>query len=158
MSKTEPKVAIVHDWLVTYAGGDRVVDCMHHVFPNAVIYTLVYDKKKMPAWFQGYDIRTTWVQKLPFATKLYKNLLPLMPGAFEALDLSAYDRVLSSSSSCSAPPPALARARACFPCSPAGLGQNWPNTIYDFSFSFYSQIRKFVENRRKLIKLRDKFC
>ena len=87
MSKTEPKVAIVHDWLVTYAGADRVVDCMHHVFPNAVIYTLVYDEKKMPAWFKDYDIRTTWVQKVPFSTKLYKNLLPLMPGAFEALDL-----------------------------------------------------------------------
>lgn len=101
MSKTEPKVAIVHDWLVTYAGADRVVDCMHHVFPNAVIYTLVYDEKKMPAWFKDYDIRTTWVQKLPFATKLYKSLLPLMPGAFEALDLSEYDLVLSSSSSCS---------------------------------------------------------
>ena len=100
MSKKEPKVAIVHDWLVTYAGADRVVDCMRHVFPNAVIYTLVYDPKKMPAWFQGYDVRTTWVQKIPFATKLYKNLLPLMPGAFEALDLSEYDLVLSSSSSC----------------------------------------------------------
>src|SRR5699024_4846200 len=78
-----------------------VVDCMHHVFPQAVIYTLVYDEKRMPAWFKDYDIRTTWVQKLPFATKLYKNLLPLMPGAFEALDLSEYDLVLSSSSSCS---------------------------------------------------------
>ena len=100
MSKTEPKVAIVHDWLVAYAGADRVVDCMHHVFPNAVIYTLVYDEKKMPAWFKDYDIRTTWVQRIPFATRIYKNLLPLMPGAFEALDLSEYDLVLSSSSSC----------------------------------------------------------
>ena len=83
MRKKEPKVAIVHDWLVTYAGADRVVDCMHHAFPNAVIYTLVYDKDNMPAWFKGYDIRTTWVQKIPFATKLYKGLLPLMPRAFE---------------------------------------------------------------------------
>lgn len=101
MRKKEPKVAIVHDWLVTYAGADRVVDCMHHAFPNAVIYTLVYDKDNMPAWFKDYDIRTTWVQKIPFATKLYKGLLPLMPRAFEELDLSEYDLVLSSSSSCS---------------------------------------------------------
>ena len=101
MSKKEPKVAIVHDWLVTYAGADRVVDCMHHAFPNAVIYTLVYDKDNMPAWFKDYDIRTTWVQKIPFATKLYKGLLPLMPRAFEELGLSEYDLVLSSSSSCS---------------------------------------------------------
>ena len=101
MQNNKLKVAIVHDWLVSYAGADRVVDCMHHVFPDAPIYTLVYDKDKMPAWFRDYDIRTTWIQKLPFATKLYKKLLPLMPGAFEALDLSEYDLVLSSSSSCS---------------------------------------------------------
>lgn len=101
MQNNKLKVAIVHDWLVSYAGADRVVDCMHHVFPDAPIYTLVYDKDKMPAWFRDYDIRTTWIQKLPFATRLYKKLLPLMPGAFEALDLSEYDLVLSSSSSCS---------------------------------------------------------
>ena len=101
MQNNKLKVAIVHDWLVSYAGADRVVDCMHHVFPDAPIYTLVYDKKKMPAWFRDYDIRTTWLQKLPFATKLYKKMLPLMPGAFEALDLSEYDLVLSSASSCS---------------------------------------------------------
>ncbi|MGN0974376.1 MAG: glycosyltransferase [Gemmiger sp.] len=96
----QPKVCIVHDWLVSYAGADRVVDCMHHVFPDAPIYTLVYDKKNMPAWFQDYDVRTTYLQKIPFATKLYKSMLPLMPRAFEALDLSEYDLVLSSSSSC----------------------------------------------------------
>ena len=45
MSKKEPKVAIVHDWLVGYSGGERVVDAMKHVFPNAVIYTLVYDPR-----------------------------------------------------------------------------------------------------------------
>lgn len=101
MENNKLKVAIVHDWLVSYAGADRVVDCMHHVFPDAPIYTLVYDKEKMPSWFRSYDIRTTWVQKLPFATKLYKKMLPLMPGAFEALDLSEYDLVLSSASSCS---------------------------------------------------------
>lgn len=101
MENTKPRVAIVHDWLVTYAGADRVVDCMHHVYPDAVIYTLVYDEKKMPVWFRDYDIRTTYLQKLPFATKIYKALLPLMPGAFEALDLSEYDMVISSCTSCS---------------------------------------------------------
>lgn len=101
MPNTTPKVAIVHDWLVAYAGADRVVDCMHHVFPEAPIYTLVYDEKNMPSWFKGYDIRTTYLQKIPFATKLYKGMLPWMPGAFEALDLSEYDLVISSCSSCS---------------------------------------------------------
>lgn len=101
MKNGKPKVAIVHDWLVAYAGADRVVDCMHHVFPDAPIYTLVYDENNMPAWFKGYDIRTTYLQKLPFATKLYRAMLPWMPRAFEALDLSEYDMVISSCSSCS---------------------------------------------------------
>ena len=52
-----------------------------------------------PARFRDYDIRTTYIQKLPFATRIYRSLLPWMPGAFEALDLSEYDLVLSSSSS-----------------------------------------------------------
>ena len=101
MSKKEPKVAIVHDWLVGYAGGDRVVDAMKRVFPDAVIYTLVYDPKNMPEHFKGYDIRTSWFQKVPFSNRLYKAMLPLMPRAFEAFDLTEYDLVLSSSSSCS---------------------------------------------------------
>lgn len=101
MNLQNAKVAIVHDWLVTYAGADRVVDQLKQAFPNAVIYTLVYDKAKFPPHFQRYDVRTTYIQKLPFATRLYKNLLTLMPKAFESLDLTEYDLVISSCSCCS---------------------------------------------------------
>ena len=65
MKNGKPMVAIVHDWLVAYAGADRVVDCMHHVFPDAPIYTLVYDENNMPAWFKNYDIRTSKSCLLP---------------------------------------------------------------------------------------------
>lgn len=95
------KIAIVHDWLTSYAGADRVVDQLEQTFPGAPIFTLVYDKKKFPEHFQKYDVRTTYIQKIPFAIKLYKYLLTLMPGAFEALDLTEYDLVISSCSSCS---------------------------------------------------------
>ena len=95
------KVAIVHDWLVNYGGAERVVEQLHALFPQAPVYTLVYDRKKMPARFHAYDIRTTYLQKFPFATRLYKNMLTLMPGAFERLDLTEYDLVISSCSSCS---------------------------------------------------------
>lgn len=97
---SELKVAIVHDWLTGYAGADRVVNQMKQVFPDAPIYTLVYDKAKFPDFFQKYDVRTTYLQKIPKATKLYKFMLPLMPEAFEALDLSEYDMIVSSCSSC----------------------------------------------------------
>ena len=101
MNFNEMKVAIVHDWLVTYAGADRVVDQLHQIFPNAPIYTLVYAKSKMPDQFKTYDIRTTYLQKIPYATRLYKNMFTLMPGAFERLDLTEFDLVISSCSSCS---------------------------------------------------------
>jgi glycosyltransferase involved in cell wall biosynthesis len=95
------KIAIVHDWLVSYAGADRVVDQLHMIFPNAPIYTLVYDKKQMPDRFRKYDIRTTAIQKIPFATNLYKYFFTMMPLAFERLDLTPFDLVISSCSSCS---------------------------------------------------------
>jgi glycosyltransferase involved in cell wall biosynthesis len=94
------KVAIVHDWLVQYGGAERVVEDFLAMYPDATIYTLVYDKKRMPERFQHYHIVTTGMQKWPFATKLYKNFLIFMPKQFEALDLSSYDLVISSCSSC----------------------------------------------------------
>lgn len=99
--KQKLRVAIVHDWLTGFAGADRVVDQIKKTFPDAPIYTLVYDPSRFPAYFQKYDIRTTYIQKIPFATKLYKNMLTLMPLAFESLDLTQYDLVISSCSSCS---------------------------------------------------------
>lgn len=95
------KVAIVHDWLVTYGGAERVVETILEMFPQADIYTLVYDEKKMGKIFPKEKIKTTFIQKIPKSTKIYTKLLPLMPKAFEELDLSIYDLVISSSSCCS---------------------------------------------------------
>lgn len=94
------KVAIVHDWLTNYGGAERVVEAFLEIFPEADIYTLVYDEDKMGRIFKKEKVKTTFIQKLPKATKLYTKFLPLMPYAFEELDLSGYDLVISSSSSC----------------------------------------------------------
>lgn len=94
------KVAIVHDWLVTYGGAERVVETFLDIFPQADIYTLVYDEKKMGKIFPKEKITTSFIQKFPKATKIYTKLLPLMPYAFESFDLNKYDLVLSSSSCC----------------------------------------------------------
>lgn len=94
------KTAIVFDWMVNYAGADQVTEQLHRMFPDAPIYTLIYDRKHYPDRFREYDIRTTWMQHIPFAPKLYKNLLTLMPGAFEQLDLSEFDLVISVSTCC----------------------------------------------------------
>lgn len=93
-------VAIVHDWLVNYGGGERVVEEMRKLYPQAKIYTLVYDKKKMASHFPPESVHTSALQKIPKATTLYTKFLTLMPKAFESFDFSGYDLVLASSSSC----------------------------------------------------------
>lgn len=94
------KVALVHDWLVGSGGGERVLYNMHQLFPEAPIYTLVYDETKAPAWTRDCDIRTTYIQNWPGGMSHHKLLLSFMPKAWEALDLTEYDLVLSSCASC----------------------------------------------------------
>jgi glycosyltransferase involved in cell wall biosynthesis len=94
------KVAIVHDWLVNYGGAERVVEAMLSLYPDADIFTLVYDKKKMGKIFPQEKVHASFVQKLPLSTKLYTKMLSLMPKAFETFDFTGYDLVLCSSSSC----------------------------------------------------------
>ena len=94
------KVAIVHDWLVNYGGAESVVESILKIYPDADIFTLVYDKRKIGKRFQNNIVVTSSLQKLPFATKLYTKLLKFMPKAFESFDFSNYDLVICSSSSC----------------------------------------------------------
>lgn len=91
------KIAIVHDWLTNFGGAEKVVLKLHEMFPEAPIYTLVYNKKIMEKYFKGIDIRTSFIQKMPFGVKMYKSYLPLMPLAIEQFDLSEYDIIISSS-------------------------------------------------------------
>lgn len=93
------KVAIVHDWLTAMGGAEKVIIELHKIFPNAPIYTSVVDYEKIDPIFKEMDIRTTFIQKLPFSKKKYNRYLPLFPIAFESLDLSEYDLILSSTTS-----------------------------------------------------------
>jgi glycosyltransferase involved in cell wall biosynthesis len=93
------KIALVHDYLVQYGGAERVLECFTELFPDAPIYTLVYDKNSMHGVFEGKDIRTSYLQKIPFANKQHRLFPPLMPSAIEQFDFSKYDVVLSDSAS-----------------------------------------------------------
>ncbi|MFA5777013.1 MAG: glycosyltransferase [Parcubacteria group bacterium] len=93
------KIALVHDYLVQYGGAERVLECFCELFPYAPIYTLVYDKKAMHGVFEKKDIRTSYLQKIPFAGKQHRLFPPLMPSAIEQFDFSKYDVVLSDSAS-----------------------------------------------------------
>lgn len=94
----DPKVAIVADWLVTYAGAERVISEMLKIFPKADLFSVIdFLSDDSREHFLGKHAQTTFVQKLPKAETKYRNYLPFMPLAIEQLDVSAYDVVLSSS-------------------------------------------------------------
>ena len=98
MKKPEPRVALVHDFLLDLRGAERVFLALCDLYPDADIFTAVYDPVGTEGRFADRRIHTSFLQKLhPDATS-FRRLLPLYPYAMEALDLSGYDLVLSSSS------------------------------------------------------------
>src|SRR5689334_15109036 len=90
------RVAIIHDWLVTYAGAERVLEQIVACFPEADIFSLV-DFLDDRSFLRGKPVTTSFIQKLPFARTKYRSYLPLMPLAIEQLDVSGSDLVISSS-------------------------------------------------------------
>ena len=97
-STKSPQVAIIADWLTNMAGAENVVLALAEAFPKAPIYTSVYTPETMPA-FKNLDVRTTYLQKLPKPLrKLHKFFPMLRVRAFQKLDLSEFDVIISSSS------------------------------------------------------------
>ncbi|MBB5442463.1 MULTISPECIES: glycosyltransferase family 4 protein [unclassified Paraburkholderia] len=90
------RIAIVHDWLVTYAGAEKVLEQIIACFPDADLFSLV-DFLDDRSFLRGKPVTTSFIQKLPLARSKYRSYLPLMPLAIEQLDVSAYDVVISSS-------------------------------------------------------------
>lgn len=92
------RVALVHYWLVTWRGGEKVLKGIADLFPEADIYTHVADPQLVAREFSGRRVATTFIGRLPFAQRHYQKYLPLMPLALEQLDLREYDLVISSES------------------------------------------------------------
>ncbi|MCQ4313475.1 glycosyltransferase family 4 protein [Pseudomonas stutzeri] len=92
------KIAIVHDWLVTYAGAERVLAGLLETWPDADLHAVIdFLSDEDRASLGGKRATTTFIQQLPKAKTHYQKYLPLMPLAIEQLDMSAYDLVISSS-------------------------------------------------------------
>jgi glycosyltransferase involved in cell wall biosynthesis len=92
------KVALVHDWLTVIGGSETVFKQIASLYPDADIYTLVAQEETIKTLgFENHKVFTSFIQKLPFAKKKYRNYLPLYPLAIEQFDLSSYDLVISSS-------------------------------------------------------------
>lgn len=93
------RVALVHDYLNQYGGAERVLTAFCEMFPDAPIYTLVYDAKLTGFAFEGRKIKTSFLQKIPLAASRHRYFPLFMPYAIEQFDLSSYDLVLSDSGS-----------------------------------------------------------
>ncbi len=95
---TAPRVALVHDFLLDLRGAERVFLAMCDLWPEADIYTAVYDPDGTEGRFEGRDVHTSFLQRLRPTARTFRALLPLYPAAIESFDLSEYDLVVSSSS------------------------------------------------------------
>lgn len=93
----ESKVAIVHDWLTGMRGGEKVLEAICELYPEAPVYTLVRVRGAVSARIERHRIKSSAVQWLPKAGRLYRTYLPLFPVAVEIFDLDRYDLVISSS-------------------------------------------------------------
>lgn len=92
------KTAIIHYWLVGMRGGERVLEQLCRLYPDADIYTHVFDPDRISEDLKRHRISSTSIASLPFARKLYKKYLGFMPRALEHIDLTGYDLVISSES------------------------------------------------------------
>jgi glycosyltransferase involved in cell wall biosynthesis len=93
------KVALIHYWLITPRGGEKVLEALCELYPQADIYTHVYNEAAfVDSPIASHRVRTTFIARLPFARRFYQSYLPLMPLALEELDLSDYDLIISSES------------------------------------------------------------
>lgn len=94
------KIALIHDYLAQAGGAERVVAVLQSMFPEAPLYTSVYDPEATLADFGAADVRTSFLQLWPFSSRRFHKLaLPFFPLAFERFDFSGYELALSSSSS-----------------------------------------------------------
>ncbi len=89
------RVAIVHDYLNQFGGAERVLEALHELFPEAPVYTILYDRKALPQ-YSGWDIRPSFIQAIPFAKQRYTALAPFFPSAVRSLRLDGFDIIISN--------------------------------------------------------------
>ncbi|PYS37573.1 MAG: glycosyltransferase family 4 protein [Acidobacteria bacterium] len=90
-------IAIIHDWLTGMRGGEKVLEALLEIFPEATIYTLLHEQGKVSGLIESHKIVTSWLNRVPGVHRHYRNLLPLFPSAIASFDLSNFELVISSS-------------------------------------------------------------
>ncbi|WPX08899.1 glycosyltransferase [Anaerocellum danielii] len=147
------KVAIVHEWLTTMGGSEKVILELKKLFPEAPIYTLVYNRKKLGKYFDEYLIITSNLQKNPLAQIKHQLFFKYMPRAFESFDLSDFDLVISSSS-------AFAKGVITSPnCIHICYCHTPPRYLWDLTHEYLKDyniiIRKYIERNFHYLRIWD---
>ena len=97
MVPSQPRrIAIVHEWFTAMRGGEKCVEAMCELYPDATVFALLHNKGSVSETIERMNIRTSFVQHLPLRNSHYRNYLPLFPHAIESFDLSSFDLVISS--------------------------------------------------------------
>ena len=91
------KIAIVHDWLTGMRGGEKVLEALCELYPDADIFSLIHIKGSVSITIESHKIFTSFLQRMPFVETKYRYYLPLMPFAIERFNLEGYNLVISSS-------------------------------------------------------------
>jgi glycosyltransferase involved in cell wall biosynthesis len=92
-----PRLAIVHDWLTGMRGGEKVLEAVCAIYPQADLFTLLHVPGSVSPAIERHRIRTSFIQRLPWASRLYRHYLPLFPAAVESFNLDGYEAVISVS-------------------------------------------------------------
>lgn len=95
-----PRVAVAHEWLTIPGGSEKVVMTMIELFPQAELFTSVYDPAAWPEQLTRRTVHTSFLNRIPGSTRNYQRLLPLLDTAFRRFDLSEFDLVISSNHAC----------------------------------------------------------
>ena len=91
------KVALIHDWLTGMRGGEKCLEIFCELFPDADLYTLIYDTNAVSATIRRMNVKASWINRLPAAKDYFRYLLPFFPRTVEEFELGGYDLILSSS-------------------------------------------------------------
>ena len=146
--RPQPRVALIHDWLTGMRGGEKVLEVIANLFPEAPIYTLFHFPGSVSETLESHAIHTSFLQSYPGLRTHYRRLLPLFPTAVEDLDLSAYD-ILISTSHCVAKG-AKARPEAkhiCYCHTPMRYVWDQQKTYFPDSQSLIGRLRDVALNR-----------
>lgn len=91
------RVALIHDWLLGLRGGEKVLDAIAELYPQAELFSLLVDRRSLTPRLAAMPLHSSWLQNLPGVKHYYRKLLPWMPGAIERFNLAGFDLVISSS-------------------------------------------------------------